>query len=91
MNDVAPLVQMKLPSANDVMLRINEVALRANGAEPLVYPSKRCDLDAKFPKLFFELAKKITLLSAAKILRRFTPMGHQHKKQVFLSVFLAEN
>ena len=31
MNDVAPLVQMKLPSANDVMLRINEVALHANG------------------------------------------------------------
>ena len=31
MNDVAPLVQMKLPSANDVMLRINDVALRANG------------------------------------------------------------
>ena len=50
MNDVAPLVQMKLPSVNDVMLRINEVALRANGAEPLVSPSKRCDLDAKFPK-----------------------------------------
>ena len=33
MNDVAPLVQMKLPSANDVMLRINDVALRANGIE----------------------------------------------------------
>ena len=32
MNDVAPLVQMKLPSANDVMLRLNDVALRANGA-----------------------------------------------------------
>jgi len=31
MNDVAPLVQMKLPSANEVMLRINDVALRANG------------------------------------------------------------
>ena len=31
MNDVAPLVQMKLPSANDVMLRINDVALCANG------------------------------------------------------------
>ena len=31
MNDIAPLVQMKLPSANDVMLRINGVALRANG------------------------------------------------------------
>ena len=31
MNDVAPLVKMKLPSANDVMLRINDVALRANG------------------------------------------------------------
>ena len=28
MNDVAPLVQMKLPSANDVMLRINDVGLR---------------------------------------------------------------
>ena len=28
MNDVAPLVQMKLPSANDVMLRINDVSLR---------------------------------------------------------------
>ena len=30
-NDVAPLVQMKLPTANEVMLRINDVALRANG------------------------------------------------------------
>ena len=28
MNDVAPLVQMKLPSANDVMLPINDVSLR---------------------------------------------------------------
>ena len=46
MNDVVPLVQMKLPSANDVMPRINEVALRANGAEPLVSPSKRRDLEA---------------------------------------------
>ena len=25
---------MKLPSANEVMLRINEVALRANGTKP---------------------------------------------------------
>ena len=31
MYEVAPLVQMKLPSANEVMLRINDVALRANG------------------------------------------------------------
>ncbi|MBQ8216245.1 MAG: hypothetical protein IJZ33_08285 [Clostridia bacterium] len=38
MNDVAPLVQMKLPSANDVMLRIDDVALRANGITP---PSRR--------------------------------------------------
>ena len=37
MNDVAPLVQMKLPSANDVMLRINEVALRANGIKPFAW------------------------------------------------------
>jgi hypothetical protein len=29
MNDVAPLVQMKLPSADEVMLRINDLALRA--------------------------------------------------------------
>ncbi len=36
MNDVTPLVQMKLPSANEVMLRINEVALRANGIRPIV-------------------------------------------------------
>ena len=36
MNDVAPLVQMKLPSANDMMLRINDVALRANGIRPIV-------------------------------------------------------
>ena len=28
MNEVAPLVQMKLPSANDVMLRTNDVGLR---------------------------------------------------------------
>ena len=34
MNDVAPLVQMKLPSANEVMLRINDVALCANGTNP---------------------------------------------------------
>ena len=34
MNDVAPLVQMKLPSANEVMLCINDVALRANGTNP---------------------------------------------------------
>ena len=36
MNEVAPLVQMKLPSANEVMLRINDVALRANGIRPVV-------------------------------------------------------
>ncbi len=36
MNDVAPLVQMKLPSANEVMLRINDVALRANGIRLVV-------------------------------------------------------
>ena len=62
MNDVAPLVQMKLPSVNDVMLRINEVALRANGAEPLVSPSKRCDLDAKFPKF----ARKLLSLNVSR-------------------------
>ena len=33
--DVAPSVQMKSPSANDVMLRINDVALCANGIRPL--------------------------------------------------------
>ena len=37
MNDVAPLVQMKLPSANEVMLRINDVALRANGMKPFAW------------------------------------------------------
>ena len=36
MNDVEALPQMKLPTANDVMLRINKVALRANGIKPLV-------------------------------------------------------
>ena len=36
MNDVAPLVQMKLPSANEVMLRINDVALPANGIRLVV-------------------------------------------------------
>ena len=34
MNDVEALPQMKLPSANEVMLRINDVALRANGIKP---------------------------------------------------------
>ena len=36
MNDVAPLVQMKLPSANKVMLTPNDVALRANGIRLVV-------------------------------------------------------
>jgi hypothetical protein len=32
MNDVEALPQMKLPLANEVMLRVNDVALRANGS-----------------------------------------------------------
>jgi len=34
MNDVEALPQMKWASPNDVMLRINDVALRANGMKP---------------------------------------------------------
>lgn len=49
MNDVAPLVQMKLPSANDVMLRIDDVALRANGIGPLVwYAEMRLIFNCKY-------------------------------------------
>ena len=45
MNDIAPLVQMKLPSANDVMLCINDVALCANGIGPFT-------LCAEIPLIF---------------------------------------
>ena len=40
MNDVEALPQMKLPSADEVMLRINDVALRANGVNPVACTPK---------------------------------------------------
>ena len=50
-NDVCPCGQVMLPSANEVMLRINDVALRANryafgviwSESPPQFPAKPCN------------------------------------------------